>query len=59
MKSAIVDFVRRFSQAGGTDYVLPVVRIATFDNDAETPTIPAPLRLGRDDSPPFGKAQAR
>jgi hypothetical protein len=32
-KSAIVDFVARVTTEGGTDYVPPPERIATFDND--------------------------
>jgi phosphoserine phosphatase len=33
VKSAIVDFVARITKEGGTDYVPPADRIATFDND--------------------------
>jgi phosphoserine phosphatase len=32
-KSAIIDFVARVTQTGGTDYVPPTARIAVFDND--------------------------
>ncbi|HEY1302555.1 MAG TPA: HAD family hydrolase [Vicinamibacterales bacterium] len=32
-KSAIVDFVARVTKEGGSDYVRPAERIATFDND--------------------------
>lgn len=32
-KSAILDFVARVTKEGGTDYVRPEERIATFDND--------------------------
>jgi hypothetical protein len=32
-KKSIVDFVARVTEAGGTDYVPPEERIATFDND--------------------------
>ena len=32
-KKSIVDFVARVTRAGGTDYVAPEERIATFDND--------------------------
>jgi phosphoglycolate phosphatase-like HAD superfamily hydrolase len=32
-KKSIVDFVARVTEAGGTDYVAPEQRIATFDND--------------------------
>jgi phosphoserine phosphatase len=32
-KQSIVDFVTRVTEAGGTDYVPPEQRIATFDND--------------------------
>jgi phosphoserine phosphatase len=32
-KQSIVDFVTRVTEAGGTDYVPPEERIATFDND--------------------------
>jgi phosphoserine phosphatase len=32
-KAAIVDFVSRVTTAGGTDYVPPADRVATFDND--------------------------
>ena len=32
-KSAILDFVARVTQQGGTDFVPPAARIATFDND--------------------------
>jgi hypothetical protein len=32
-KSAIVDFVARVTKQGGKDYIAPVARIATFDND--------------------------
>jgi phosphoglycolate phosphatase-like HAD superfamily hydrolase len=32
-KKSIVDFVARVTEAGGTDYVAPEERIATFDND--------------------------
>src|SRR5262245_37300272 len=32
-KSAIVDFVARVTTEGGTEYVRPADRIATFDND--------------------------
>ena len=32
-KSAIVDFVARVAKEGGSDYVPPAERIATFDND--------------------------
>jgi phosphoglycolate phosphatase-like HAD superfamily hydrolase len=32
-KTSIVDFVTRVTEAGGTDYVPPEKRIATFDND--------------------------
>jgi hypothetical protein len=32
-KTAIVDFVGRITTAGGTDFVAPEQRIATFDND--------------------------
>jgi phosphoserine phosphatase len=33
VKSAIVDFVTRVTKEGGTDYVPPADRVATFDND--------------------------
>jgi hypothetical protein len=33
VKSAIVDFVARITTEGGTNYVPPADRIATFDND--------------------------
>jgi phosphoserine phosphatase len=33
VKSAIVDFVARVTKEGGTDYVPPAGRVATFDND--------------------------
>lgn len=32
-KSAVLDFVARVTREGGPDYVRPVERIATFDND--------------------------
>jgi phosphoglycolate phosphatase-like HAD superfamily hydrolase len=32
-KKSILDFVARVTQGGGTDYVKPAERIATFDND--------------------------
>jgi hypothetical protein len=32
-KSAVVDFVARVTKEGGTDYVPPADRVATFDND--------------------------
>jgi hypothetical protein len=32
-KTAILDFVKRVTTAGGTDFVPPAERIATFDND--------------------------
>jgi haloacid dehalogenase-like hydrolase len=32
-KKSIIDFVARVTEAGGTDYVAPEERIATFDND--------------------------
>jgi hypothetical protein len=32
-KKSILDFVARVTEAGGTDYVPPEQRIATFDND--------------------------
>jgi phosphoserine phosphatase len=32
-KSAIVDFVARITNEGGTEYVRPADRVATFDND--------------------------
>ena len=32
-KKSVVDFVARVTEAGGTDYVPPEERIATFDND--------------------------
>ena len=32
-KKSIVDFVARVTEEGGTDYVAPEQRIATFDND--------------------------
>ena len=32
-KAAIIDFVARVTQAGGSDFVPPAKRIATFDND--------------------------
>src|SRR5262247_2413494 len=32
-KAAIVDFVTRVTREGGTDFVPPAERIATFDND--------------------------
>src|SRR5271168_3170028 len=32
-KKSIIDFVARVTKAGGTDYVAPEGRIATFDND--------------------------
>jgi hypothetical protein len=32
-KKSIVDFVARVTRVGGTDYVAPAERIATFDND--------------------------
>ena len=32
-KQAILDFVKRVTKEGGTDYVVPEQRIATFDND--------------------------
>ncbi len=32
-KTSIMDFVARVTEAGGTDYVAPERRIATFDND--------------------------
>ena len=33
MKASILDFVARVTEVGGTDYVVPEERIATFDND--------------------------
>src|SRR5262245_14425909 len=33
VKSAIVDFVARVTKEGGTEYVPPADRVATFDND--------------------------
>jgi phosphoserine phosphatase len=33
VKSALLDFVRRVTTAGGAEYVPPAERIATFDND--------------------------
>src|SRR5688572_25683567 len=33
VKSAIIDFVARVTDATGSDYVPPADRIATFDND--------------------------
>jgi phosphoserine phosphatase len=33
VKSSIVDFVARVTKAGGTDFVPPADRVATFDND--------------------------
>jgi len=32
-KSAILDFVARVTKQGGTEFVPPAGRIATFDND--------------------------
>ena len=32
-KSAILDFVARVTEQGGTEFVPPAGRIATFDND--------------------------
>ena len=32
-KSAILDFVARVTKQGGTEFVPPAARIATFDND--------------------------
>jgi len=32
-KSAILDFVERVTKQGGTEFVPPAARIATFDND--------------------------
>ena len=37
VKSAILDFVARVTKQGGTDFVPPAGRIATFDNDGRRP----------------------
>ena len=46
-KSAVVDFVARVTEEGGTDFIPPVERIAVFDNDG---TLwcekPMPIELG-------------
>jgi hypothetical protein len=35
-KSAILDFVARVTKQGGTEFVPPAERIATFDNDGHS-----------------------
>ena len=47
-KSAILDFVARVTEQGGTEFVPPAGRIATFDNDG-TLWCEQPLRLGGKD----------
>jgi hypothetical protein len=52
VKSATVNFVARVTKEGGTDYVPPGDRIATFDNDGAKAIFTAGAPAGKNTRPP-------